>query len=104
MKRRKSFVSIEVVDLHSFFPNKLIVLNKNRKAPAENEEINSLNPVEITGAGAKESVEMLRNLLGRKERLVTELRPSDAKGNEQLAAVKDSVQKRLLLAQDISPA
>lgn len=77
-------------------------MNKHIKAPAENKEIDWLNPVEVAGIGVKKSVEMLRWLLGRKQERMEGLNPSGAKEKEQLAVAKNSVNRRNLLAQEIS--
>ena len=74
------------------------------KAPAENREIDFFNPVEVAGVGFKKSVEMLRWLLGRKEHLMSGLNPIAEKQKEQLAVAKESVNRRRLLAQEISLA
>lgn len=73
-------------------------------APAENREIDFFNPVEVAGAGVKKSVEMLQMLLGRKQDLMSGLKPTQEREKEQLAVAKESVNKRRLLAQELTMA
>lgn len=72
------------------------------KAPTENREIDLFNPLEIAEVGFKKSMEMLQWLLGRKEDLMSHLKPSGPKQEEQFAVAKESVNRRHVLVGEMN--
>lgn len=71
--------------------------------PAENNSrVDEPHLAEIAGAGIRQSVEMLRAILGLKEQRMAMLTPPEGKSKDQLEVARESVHDRYDLAKAIS--